>query len=614
MKTFDLCVSIVVFLWATGSMIPAYAENEPNDTPETASLLSPNGASNGTLGVAGDGVDWWKVTIPSDGGLIIATLNTSTIGTTALEIDNYIFDQDMKSQLAGYLHGGSQPEDTSLVVNLLAGTYYIKSSCYRGAGTYNITAKFIATQYTNDTEPNDSAEVAITVLVNTASTGHLGFYGNGYTDLVDWRKVVIPSDGKLVVATYSDATLEIDNYLFDANKTTQLAGYKFGGAHVEDTSEVLNLVAGTYYIRTLGYKGYGSYTFKTIFTPTSFVNDTEPNDSVGVALAFPLNTASTGHLGFWRAGYDDGIDWRKVTTTVDGKLVIATYSDPTIEIDNSIYDQDKTTKLASYKYGGAHIEDTSEVVNLGPGTYYIGTSRYWGYGSYSITNKLTPALLANDTEPNGSIAQAKPLALNTRMTGHLGYYLLGETDENDFYSITLPVAVDTLFIRTDSNTELEVDLYLYNAASTQLGKGSVYGVTEFLAVPKLSAGTYFIKAMRWSGYGSYYVIASPTRPTGQTVGVPEHTVSVPSEFSLSQNYPNPFNPATTVRYTIAAQASVRLTVYDLLGRESAVLVNEQKQPGAYTVMWNAGSFPSGMYLCRLQAGTFSAVKKLILQK
>jgi hypothetical protein len=488
---------------SSACILALHAVAGPTNTPATATPLAPNSASSGALGGTGEGEHWWKVTIPSDGELIIATLNTSSAPGTTLEIDNYIYDTNTTTQLAGYLHGGSHPEDTSLVVNLLAGTYYVRTLCYAGAGTYSITAAFIPTSLANDAEPNDSAAVATTIAINASTTGHLGFYGNGYTDVADWRKVVLPGDGKLQVATYSDATLEIDNYIYDGNKTTQLAGYKYGGSHVWDTSEVVNLVAGTYYIHTSAYFGYGSYTFKTIFTPTSLANDAEPNDSAGAAIVFPLNSASTGHLGFFRTGYDDPADWRKVTTAVDGKLVIATLSDPTMEIDNYIYDVNKTTQLAGYKYGGSHLEDTSEVVNLGPGTYYIATNRFWGYGSYSITNKLIPAQLANDVEPNGSIALAKPLTVGARSTGHLGYYQAGVVDDNDFYAITLPTAVDTLFIRTDSNPDLEIDMYLYNASGSQINKGSIYGVTEFIAAPKLAAGTYYVQASRWNGYGSY---------------------------------------------------------------------------------------------------------------
>jgi hypothetical protein len=97
---------------------------------------------------------------------------------------------------------------------------------------------------------------------------------------------------------------------------------------------------------------------------------------------------------------------------------------------------------------------------------------------------------------------------------------------------------------------------------------------------------------------------------------------LPQESELMQNYPNPFNPTTTIRFTIAGVVAlsgsegpatkVRLVVHDLLGREVAVLVDEQKEPGYYTVPWNAGRFASGVYYARLQAGEEVMIRKMLL--
>ncbi len=92
------------------------------------------------------------------------------------------------------------------------------------------------------------------------------------------------------------------------------------------------------------------------------------------------------------------------------------------------------------------------------------------------------------------------------------------------------------------------------------------------------------------------------------------SLTIPEEFYLSQNYPNPFNPTTTIRYSIPQNSKVTLKVYDILGREVATLVNEAKQPGNYEVAFNGSGLASGIYFYRLQAGNFSATKKLILMK
>ncbi len=89
---------------------------------------------------------------------------------------------------------------------------------------------------------------------------------------------------------------------------------------------------------------------------------------------------------------------------------------------------------------------------------------------------------------------------------------------------------------------------------------------------------------------------------------------VPSEFTLYQNYPNPFNPSTTISFNLPSNANVSLKIYDVLGREVTTLVNEELQAGRYQRIWNAVSFATGVYFCNLQAGNFSATKKLILIK
>lgn len=94
----------------------------------------------------------------------------------------------------------------------------------------------------------------------------------------------------------------------------------------------------------------------------------------------------------------------------------------------------------------------------------------------------------------------------------------------------------------------------------------------------------------------------------------EAAAATPRSFALLQNYPNPFNPTTKFEFRIASAGPVTLKVYDLLGQEVATLVNEVKQPGDYRAEWNAAGFPSGVYLYRLQAGSFVDTKKLVLLK
>jgi hypothetical protein len=101
----------------------------------------------------------------------------------------------------------------------------------------------------------------------------------------------------------------------------------------------------------------------------------------------------------------------------------------------------------------------------------------------------------------------------------------------------------------------------------------------------------------------------------------EADVNLPNEFSLSQNYPNPFNPTTEIKYTIPSVSPnevkgflVTLKVYDFLGNEVAILVNEEKSAGTYEVRFDGDALASGIYIYKLSAGNFIETKKMIFLK
>jgi photosystem II stability/assembly factor-like uncharacterized protein len=111
--------------------------------------------------------------------------------------------------------------------------------------------------------------------------------------------------------------------------------------------------------------------------------------------------------------------------------------------------------------------------------------------------------------------------------------------------------------------------------------------------------------------GSYGLILQTTNG-GVSFLEDEVDFKIPNEFSLSQNYPNPFNPTTSLQYAIGSRQFVTLKVYDLLGREVATLVNEEKPSGEYEIEFNAANLPSGIYFYQLNAGSFSETKKMVL--
>ena len=113
----------------------------------------------------------------------------------------------------------------------------------------------------------------------------------------------------------------------------------------------------------------------------------------------------------------------------------------------------------------------------------------------------------------------------------------------------------------------------------------------------------------WFTHFIHILKATPT-----LVDSEEAEVFLPSMYSLGQNFPNPFNPSTVILYTLPSGGLVTLRIFNLLGQEVALLVNERKEAGYYQATWSASNVPSGVYFYRLQAGEFVQTKKAILLK
>ncbi|MBW7888533.1 MAG: VCBS repeat-containing protein, partial [Bacteroidetes bacterium] len=99
-----------------------------------------------------------------------------------------------------------------------------------------------------------------------------------------------------------------------------------------------------------------------------------------------------------------------------------------------------------------------------------------------------------------------------------------------------------------------------------------------------------------------------------TLGVQKKDDVIPTVFSLDQNFPNPFNPTTTIQYAIPTESFVTLKVYNMLGQEVATVVNENLKAGKYSATFNASRLASGVYVYRIEAGSFVSVKKMMLLK
>lgn len=149
--------------------------------------------------------------------------------------------------------------------------------------------------------------------------------------------------------------------------------------------------------------------------------------------------------------------------------------------------------------------------------------------------------------------------------------------------------------------------------------GNLYGTTgnsiqisNLISIDKLTGAGTVIGPVGYKGVKGLAVISMPK----QTDVADNNSPVMPKDYSLSQNYPNPFNPSTVIAYSIPAASHVSLKVYDAIGHQVAVLVNEDRPAGTYSVRFSAGgkNLPSGVYFYTLTAGKYTQTKKMLLIK
>lgn len=189
-----------------------------------------------------------------------------------------------------------------------------------------------------------------------------------------------------------------------------------------------------------------------------------------------------------------------------------------------------------------------------------------------------------------------------------------ELAQNDSFKIDNPDSNKVKLISYGSAKDYDIELNY--VTENGLGRFGDFNIP-------LSANTSHTFVPEWTNLTNSQLIVlvdignngtiDDTLYLSNTVSVDEQgSLFTPNSYHLAQNYPNPFNPVTTILYSIPKRSTLNLTVYDMLGKEVATLVNEEKDRGVYTVNFDATNLSSGIYFYRIQAGSFNQVKKMIL--
>lgn len=418
----------------------------------------------------------------------------------------------------------------------------------------------------------------------------------------------------------------------------------------------LNPYPASSYTDIWGYEANGrEYAFLGVTGGTSIIDVTNPSNPEEIVfiqgpLAPPyewrdLKTHSNYlYIISEGSGAGSGLQIVDLSQLPDTAFLVNTYNQ-TFASAHNIYIADGFAYIVGTSSGGIHILDLSNTISPVQTAYYSASGYVhdvyvWNDTAYAssentydlinLTNKSNPQLISQSAALPGIYAHSGWLTedkryfiaceeFNTRditvwdlqdrttwdlvvqnwqMTGTSpvhNVFVLGDYAHISYYKDGYVI----LDISDPTNPQFagQYDTYPSSGGGTYNGAWGVY--------PYLPSGNVIVSDMATGLY-----IFKFTPPTTIT----ENDGLTPADFSLSQNYPNPFNPSTKIEFRITEFGFVNLKVYDVLGNEVAILLNEIKSAGTYEVSFDASNLPSGIYFARLTAENQSSIIKMSLLK
>lgn len=275
------------------------------------------------------------------------------------------------------------------------------------------------------------------------------------------------------------------------------------------------------------------------------------------------------------------------------------------------------TILKTTNGGSNWISQTSGITNALLSVDFVNDSTGWAVGSFSgsIILKTTNGGTNWVTQTSGISFDLRCVQFLNNDTGWaVGVFNILKTTNGGTNWINQMNAPGSTFYSVqfiNNNTGWVVG---------QFGNGLIFHTTNgganWISQNATNHGLYSVGfANADTGYAVGYLgTILKTINGGQLTPVQNISSEIPKQFSLNQNYPNPFNPKTIISYQLSMNNFVSLKIYDVSGNEIATLVNEKQNAGTYSVDWEAGNFPSGVYFYKLQSGDFVETKRMTLIK
>lgn len=409
----------------------------------------------------------------------------------------------------------------------------------------------------------------------------------------------------------------------DANGDS-LWSHSFGGGgrdictYVQQTSDSGYMLTG--YTESFGAGGWDFWLVKTNENGDSLWSRTyggssrdmcasaQQTSDNGFILAGHTTSFGTGDRAFWLVKTNSdgdslwsrtygGMYWEEcesIRQTSDGGYVLAGYT--------GVWDGDfwivKTTangdSLWSRRFRDDSMEGCQSVWQTSDGGYILAGDIGW----YPHVDILLVKMDMNGDTIWWSIfgGSGDQVCHSVQQTSDGGYILAGLTGHTYIYP-----PYDVWLIKVDANGDS-----VWSRTFGGTSSDGAYSIQQTADSGYIVAGwTYSYGA----GGGDFWVIK-----TGPELAAEPHTLSLPTEYALHQNFPNPFNPTTRISYYLPKTGNATLTIYDLLGREIATLVDGVQTAGNHSILFDGASLPSGIYFYRLQTESFTTTKKMVLLK
>ncbi len=338
----------------------------------------------------------------------------------------------------------------------------------------------------------------------------------------------------------------------------------------------MNLIAsGTNYVQVTGMTTASSAAANAAFTIEFFVRS-------GNALGGPVGSGPGSSSDGWTS-----LGTVNVTQGAVGSGVSLLFDTPEIMINPG------DTAGVAMVFTGA-----------GPRYFGTGTPPYEEYSDTYLTI-VTGDVRSAPFTPAGSFFTSRALV------GEIHYNDLVPVELSSFagYASGSTISLSWATASELNNSGFQVDRKAENGEWENVAFVDGHGTTTEVQYYTYLDGnlrpgnyTYRLKQIDYNGSYKYYEL-------GETM-----EAGIIKSFDLSQNYPNPFNPVTSITWQTPVSSHVTLKVYNLLGKEVAVLVNGEKPAGTYQTEFDASSLPSGTYFYTIQAGNFVQTKKMILLK